>query len=120
VTNRFASPFPPPAHPAPVPSLPQQGKHRPPVGAKAVADLRQRPARLVQRYCLVDLFGEEAVAAHRHLVAAEDLADRPSVVGELLAELVDRGESWVGEALQATCGRERRRIPVSESEAANM
>lgn len=47
-------------------------------------------------YGFVHLLGGQAAATHRHMVAVQDVADRPAVDAELSTELVDGPAGLIG------------------------
>lgn len=60
------------------------------VDIDVVADAGEGPAELVEVDCFVDLFGGQAAAAHGHIMAVQDEADRLARNLEPGTELVDR------------------------------
>jgi hypothetical protein len=60
------------------------------VDAQVFADSCQGPAEVVEVDGFVDLLGRQAAAAHRHVVAVEDAADRPPLDAESVAQFVHR------------------------------
>ena len=73
----------------------ERGQHGGVVDVEVLADSGEGPAEVVEVDGGVDLVGGEAAAAHRYLVAVEDVADRPPVDPEPVAQLVDRGSGLV-------------------------
>jgi hypothetical protein len=58
------------------------------IDAQVFADPCERPAQGIEVNGGVDLLGREAAAAHEHLMAVENVADRPPFDAEPVAEFI--------------------------------
>lgn len=79
----------------PYPSLSESGEHRRRIDPHPLTEPCQRPTLPIEPDGLVDLAEGKATPPHRHIVPMQDLAHRPPVNPELVAELVDSRTSLV-------------------------
>ncbi|WP_280336329.1 hypothetical protein [Nocardia wallacei] len=60
------------------------------VNAQMLAGSCEGPAHAIEPDCVIHLLGRQATATHRHVMATQDLADRPPLDPEPLPQLVHR------------------------------
>jgi hypothetical protein len=71
-------------------ALAEFGQHGGGIDSQVLADSGERPPEVVQMNGVIDLYGGQAPAAHRHAVTVQDLADRSSFDTEPGTQLIHR------------------------------